>query len=346
MMQIDLIFLSEDEKFCFEYDWIDYLLKDNFILNKIYIDPCELNEIFSSIKREALRIIVFSDNDRLSKLTLKKLNNKYEYEYGIIHLSDEWFLTNYSEIYKGALFVLRNYYNPSLSEKEKIFHFPLGPNLKDGELISGRTEEVKKHLIFFKGELKGERKEMINAFKKYSISIFGGSKNKLTYENYLKELSNCIYSLSPQGNTTPETLRVYECLENNVIPICGSSKTKLYFKLLFSKAPPFLFFENWNNASKYFKDNMYLKIHQHTNLNIRKWWSDEKRYMKKKIKKIIIESGSSRKNKIKFSIFKSFFIRIKSIYWLLSLQTKNSIFIRFKYFYKINLIKRIFLRFF
>ncbi len=341
---IDIIFLTENESSCFEYDWIKYLLKDNFFVNYFYINPHKLIEFANQELGDNLKIIVISDNDNFCKSKLKQIKNKFDY--GIIHLSDEWFLSNYSLLYDGALFVFRNYLNPSLVEKDNIFHFPLGPRFYDFNLSKTKKIQSKSKLIFFKGEIKGERKKMINTFKKNSIDIFKGSNKRLSYEDYLKELRSCVFSLSPNGNTTPETLRVYECIENDVIPICSSLKALNYFTLLFSKPPPFLFFKSWENASRYFKTNDNFIMDKKSILEINDWWDNEKLYFKNNFNNVIHDFSSHNKDKIKLPFFKSIHIRIKSIFWLLYLQDSNSLISRFKNLFNTNLIIRILKRMF
>ena len=184
---------------------------------------------------------------------------------------------------------------------------------------------------------------MLNEFKKNGLEVTSGSNERLNYSEYLVQLKSYKYGLSPYGNTTPDTLRIYEYLENGVLPILGSRQSFDYFILLFEESPPFLYGKSWEQVSRKFILKKYI-AKQISNLKIIKWWERKKEIYKIKCNFLISIDFYELNNCIK--IKKDYLIRIMSFIWLLNLQRPSMLFSRLKNIFFKNNFQRILHRIF
>ena len=230
-----LVFIIEKGKDFLEENWIRFLFSGIHEENIIFLSPICVKNFLGKLNQFDFPIFIFSENSKPSKEKICLLK-KFNFKYGLIHLSDEWFVADYAKLYNGACFVLRNYVNKALLKIPYVYHIPIGYKIKNSQKLNNISNK-KKDQIFFKGAIKGERLKMLNAFKKNGLTVSSGSKEKLSYLKYFLQLKSYKYGLSPYGNTTPDTLRIYEYLENNILPILGSKKSYDYFTLLFEEKP-------------------------------------------------------------------------------------------------------------
>lgn len=336
-----LIFIIDNGNKFLEENWIRFLFSEIDEKDIFFLTPVCLKDFLVKLNKLDFPIFIFSENSKLSKEKIYLLK-KFNFKYGLIHLSDEWFVANYAKLYNGASFVLRNYLNKSLLNIPYIFHIPIGYKIRNLQK-EFKSINKKQDKIFFKGAMKGERIKMLNEFKNNGLKVTSGSNERLNYSEYLLQLKNYKYGLSPYGNTTPDTLRIYEYLENGVLPILGSRQSFDYFILLFEEIPPFLYGKSWKQVSRKFTLEKYI-TKQNSNLKIKKWWERKKEIYKRKCNLLISIDVYKLNNRIK--IKKDYLIRVMSFIWLVKLQRPSMLFSRLRnIFFKNNfqrLLHRIF----
>ncbi len=336
-----LIFIVEKGKSFLEENWIRFLFSEIDEKNIIFLSPNCIDKFLVKLNKFDFPIFIFSENCKLSKGKIYLLK-KFNFKYGLIHLSDEWFVADYAKLYNGATFVLRNYLNKALLNISNIQHIPIGYKLGN---LEKKIQSVAKNndQIFFKGEIKGERLKMLYDFKKSGLIISSGSKKRLSYPEYLLQLKTYKYGLSPYGNTTPDTLRIYEYLENDVLPILGSKKSFDYFILLFKENPPFFYDKSWRKVSIKFSLEKN-KIQIFNSFKQKNWWEGKKEKYKKECNSLVSEDFILINNCIKIKY--PSLVRLMSFIWLLKLQKPTMLIARIKKIFYINSLKKLMNRIF
>ena len=255
-----------------EIPWIKYILS-NFTIQYSHYGADLL-----ALSKECLPIFVVSDNVASDKLSFKDFSfelYKRQIPFGLIHISDEWFIkTNHAYLYRYSSFVLRNYFSP-VFYKSNIFQFPLGisPDLLTSLNLSPKPFDERTNLLHFSGEIKYSRRNMLKVFTKYGYNSFPRFDR---YVDYLDHLCNTKYVLCPNGNTTPDTYRLYESLICGCIPITEKTFFVNYLRALFSNknypACRLKSYLSWGRASlNILQSNAAdAQSYQH---NLVKWWT-------------------------------------------------------------------------
>ncbi len=196
----------------YEGQWIKTILGD-FELKQF--NPKEMPP------KDSWFIVMRPFSDELNKLF--NYMHSINYTFKILHLSDEFAKDNI-EFYKlsSCKQVVRNYIRPDISaDLSNILTIPLGFHYKSALPIKSFTE--RDYIWSFHGTNWFNRKSIVDQltnFKPYSLH-FTPDWNHATMTNeydYLDILTNSKFCPILRGNNI-ETFRLYECLENGVIPI-------------------------------------------------------------------------------------------------------------------------------
>ena len=154
-----------------EIPWIKHILS-NFTLQYSHYGADLL-----TLSKERLPIFVVSDNvasDKLSFMDFSLELYKRQIPFGLIHISDEWFVkTKHAYLYRYSSFVFRNYFSPVFN-KSNIFQFPLGisPDLLTSLNLSPKPFDERTNLCIFLGRLSTQGE---NAWCLISMAIIHSS---------------------------------------------------------------------------------------------------------------------------------------------------------------------------
>ena len=212
-MQTILVGAGDD---LWERDWIEFLF-DGFDLQ--YVQPSECSFVKPST-------LLLSDSDGRYARTMRELLKKFSVcstPVGIVHLSDE-FCECPIDFYRGAKFVVRNYYRPYAISLCDCIHVPLGYKSGFRRYIQEREVERRTHKWFFAGQPKGKRTEMLTVAKaipggRWVTTSRWNDSNGLSVEEYAREMNNAVVALCPRGNNSVDSFRMYEALEAGALPI-------------------------------------------------------------------------------------------------------------------------------
>jgi hypothetical protein len=196
----------------YEGHWIKTIL-DDFELKQF--NPKEMPP------KDSWFIVMRPFSDELNKLF--KYMHSINYTFKILHLSDEFAKDNI-EFYKlsSCKQVVRNYIRSDIpTDLPHILTIPLGFHYKSALPIKSFTE--RDYIWSFHGTNWYNRKSIVDQltnFKPYSLHFTPDwNHNTMTNEyDYLDILTNSKFCPILRGNNI-ETFRLYECLENGVIPI-------------------------------------------------------------------------------------------------------------------------------
>jgi hypothetical protein len=169
-------------------------------------------------------------------------------------------------------------------KSKKIESLPIGlenkkwfSNLKKKEKILKKITKPKKikNLLYLNHNINTnlkERKEPYNIFKNKSWVTIENGTNGQNFDNYLDNLYNHKFILSPMGNGI-DTHRKWESLYLNTIPIEKRNINNKFYEDL-----PICFVNNWNDITEDFLNNEYNRI-QNTKWNLNKiefdWWKNK-----------------------------------------------------------------------
>lgn len=193
----------------------------------------------------------------------------------IIHLSDEWGnKEHFQNLYKYTRLLLRQYYHSNYYQKPNIKYIPLG-YMSDMVEMNYTNLKLKlpinrKYKWSFIGNLKQDRLEMVNKMKSIN-PFYVGQTDKIKMREIYRE---SIFVPNGRGNVKLDCFRLYEASLCGAIPIIVGSKKEIEETFCKEENPPWLMFENWNEAQlKCLKlledmDNLNKLSEKHIN-----WWS-------------------------------------------------------------------------
>jgi hypothetical protein len=198
---------------------------------------------------------------------------KPELGHGLLIGGDENFITS-PRLYYGARFVIRTYL-AAFYRHPRIFTLPEGPLYRTAPDSRNKLDLGSPISVFFSGQIKYSRVRMAKIFRDQPGSfIIEPVNERLSPDVYLKKLLASRFSLCPNGNTTPDTLRLYEALEAGVVPIAEKSFFYDYLGALF-KGCPIPRFSRWSKAMEFVNDQSdedYLRLRK----DISRWWKNTK----------------------------------------------------------------------
>lgn len=224
------------------YDWWDY----NYIINDL-LEGVDKEVILSAEfpdEFEDNTIVIYSCdsvNPPNKLISLLKKSKDEEKKIILFHLSNENLKHNF-EYYSLSKFVFRNYYDPRI-KLDNVKTIPLGYKGK----ISNRNldflkYEDKKHSIFFYGQTKSDRIELIDIINKVNNSyVFitnnWNDTNSLSIDEVTDIISNTLIVPCPMGNINPDSFRICEVLESGSIPMIKKYQGYDYFINIFGENP-------------------------------------------------------------------------------------------------------------
>jgi len=121
------------------------------------------------------------------------------------------------------------------------------------------TKKTNKNLLYINHSIStnvSERKEPYEIFKNKKWAILKYGKNGLNFKNYLKNIYNSKFVLSPDGNGI-DTHRLWECLYLNTIPIVKNGINVDFYKDL-----PICIVESWKDINENFLISEYGRINK------------------------------------------------------------------------------------
>lgn len=199
---------------------------------------------------------------------------KPELGHGLLIGGDENFLTS-PRLYHGARFVIRTYL-AAFYPHPRIFTLPEGPFYRPQPSTKQLSNPKAPISVFFSGQIKYSRVAMAKAFHNHPDAYIKDPADKnLPSEDYLAKLTSARFALCPNGNTTPDTLRLYEALEAGVIPIAEKSYFYDYLGALFGGCP-IPRFSRWSQARR-FTSSLSAQETMRLREDISSWWSSEKK---------------------------------------------------------------------
>lgn len=276
----NIIWLCDKDN-SWERDWIE------FLFDRI---PHTTTTDYNFEKPLKNRIVVFN-----CTVKIEEYLEKFGYDVGLIHLSDEYYNDSRS-FYPKVKFVLRNYF---IEESKNVITIPLGWNLTYPYDTIPKTVFEKKYVWSFTGHVdKTTRLEMANnmntvpngkPFFKKSGEVWGNFLGHACTPTEMANLYNdSIFVPSPRGNFNQDTFRTTEALQVGAIPILEKDP---YWNKLFGPNP-LLQVENWNQAPKLIKFLMNdLSQLESLRLTTYNWWINYISNLKNNIGNFINENN-------------------------------------------------------
>jgi len=133
--------------------------------------------------------------------------------------------------YSGFDYVLRHYYFPKYDDMPNVTWIPNGYTSETGPRVASSLPpaSLRNTFCYFEGSVQGgrsehDRKELAEALASgkstshcsfRDTGLWAGGSSKF---EYTLKLQDTIFALCPEGNS-PETLRLYEAMENGAIPV-------------------------------------------------------------------------------------------------------------------------------
>lgn len=259
-------------RYIFEYG----LWETDFILNDILPKGDVQYHKTADIEHLHIACDVFAFSCRVHDFwnirdTIKRLKPKI-----VIMLSDEFELENkwnYNILGNYCDLFLRQYHHSFYNYTSNTLHLPLGYTNGCKSFIS-----EKKYDWSFIGEIKSDRKEMID--------IFSGLENNFIC-NYLdKEVMCEIYSQSTfvpcgRGNSSLDCFRLYEASMNGAIPVVVGTEKEIECTFKYEENPPWIFAETWKDAYDKCLNNTI------TSIEVTSWWNRRLNAIRTKVLEIL-----------------------------------------------------------
>ena len=281
-----------------EFDFFkNDIFNQNLYKKKINFHLFDNNtEVFSN---DESNIIVLNRIIKLSliKVMINKLN-----PIAIFHLSDEWGVDkDYYDLYRVSDVKLL-FHQYSLGkynfDKNRSFQIPLG-------YVSGflqnksfknihHSNQIKKYDFAFVGELKNDRKYMLDKFSKiFKNNAIHLSKTNWSNPNNQTIKPHELFNLYKQslfvpigrGNISLDCFRIYEAIVAGAIPVmcCTSEEIKMTFNF-YKKTPNIIFADTWDKAvlisKRYHADKGKLNNIISSNYS---WFNDQITHIYKKL---------------------------------------------------------------
>ena len=306
-----------------EMPWIDYCLSQIPIIRTDSYSDILLNH-------QLFPIFLISENSSESKTIMAFCRDKLSATgraYAVFHISDEWYIkSDYSMLYSNATFVIRNYYSPHLSHP-RILQIPLGADFGYLRSITGICKKFadRSHHVFFSGQMKYSRHSMLESMQDLlEVDKCGGFQN---YSDYILSLADCKFALCPNGNTTPDTYRLYESLILGCVPIVEKGIFADYLDGLFNGSCPVKSFRNWQSAKSFILDISSEDLDSYAS-QISIWWEDYMSDLPAQCSSFVLSSLCNRDPLCADLPFRNPFFRLNQTIWLLSIQHPSALRIR------------------
>jgi hypothetical protein len=278
---------------------------------------------YSAQSQSSIPIFLVSQNSRQSLDDYFSLTESLVRErrvFGLIHISDEWYLrANYSDLYHGASFIFRNYFSPILRGK-KVFQLPLGADIFFLRTFMTNPKKCCERSVplHFSGQLKYSRIPMIRAMSgltgNHSFPSFQ------SYVEYVQHMANTRFALCPNGNTTPDTYRLYEALMLGCVPIVERGLWGDYLTSLFGESCPIQSFSSWRQARKFIEKTSLGELQLYSDA-VNQWWNEYLRMIPIECRDFVLRTSPPTEPAPAISRPRNQSLDfIRHILWLISLQ--------------------------
>jgi len=223
---------------------------------------------------------------------------------GVLHLGDEQGRGDHS-FYCRADYVLRMYWTPepllvAESQMPPILWVPNGYRTGTGPIDPAHTLPFGERGIelFFAGSLHErvpghERQIMASVVRQAQLPCLligtSGFAQGLGTSSYSGLLGNAKFALVPGGNS-PETLRLYEALENGAIPIIRQSGFIAAPTALGALgAPPFVILDDWASLPTVYAEMAQtpIAVWESRRLAVIDWWTRFKTRCQNRVRDVI-----------------------------------------------------------
>jgi len=211
-----------------------------------------------------------------------------QHGHGLLIGADENFLAN-PAIYVSAKFVIRTYL-ADFYRHPRIMTIPEGPFYAPTQCLPLKAENQDMNTsVFFSGQIKYSRIGMARAFAGIKNScIVDAARQKVPAQEYLQMLSASRFSLCPNGNTTPDTLRLYEALEMGIVPIAERTWIRDYLGSLFPDCP-IPRFSSWVSA-RHFILSVREDDYHALSRRVSAWWCQVKQSLPTEVRLFVMRS--------------------------------------------------------
>jgi len=259
-------------KYIFEYGlWeTDFFLREllpKASVKYIRMEHLEKTQETCDVFAFACRLHKFEDIQK----TIKTIKPKI-----IIMTSDEFHqekLQIYNELGNECELFLRQYHHSRNNYTSNTLHIPLG--YTNGCKVFSLSKKFKWSWF---GELKTDRIEMINEFRKMSPYLFGTSVSK---EVMCKSYSQSLFVPCGRGNSSLDCYRLYEASMNGAIPVVVGSQEEIECTFKYEENPSWIFAETWDEAIDKCMSN------QITSDDIIFWWKNRIQKIRTKVLKVL-----------------------------------------------------------
>lgn len=256
-----LFFGISDKESVWEYDYIrNHFFSDWNHIDDYFLMPNEVKELNTKFD-----VIVYFCRDpnnypwgyipsyqdilECVKITSPKIVIQLSDEFVHEHLQEHNNLANYCNLF------LRQYNHKNYSYEKNTVHIPIGyrNNFNIKEKYIKNIKERKYNWSFF-GTYKSDRKELIDIFSNISNGKYilrDESCSDLLSSNELVDyFIDSIFIPCSRGWSTLDTMRLYEASICGSIPVVVGTKEEIEVTFKYEENPPWLFFENWEDACK------------------------------------------------------------------------------------------------
>ena len=203
----------------------------------------------------------------------------------IIHFSDEWGgEKQYDELSKLTKLYLRQYSHKGYPNYHNKFTIPLGyqTGMFDKLPINITLKPIieRKYKWSFIGDYSKniERREMVKCLQPLIPNKLGKA-NPLEMKNIY---CDSIFVPNARGNCNLDCFRLYEATACGAIPLLVGPKDERQYLIKSQKNPPWLQFDNWNDAKNQIQtfDENEIQMLQNKNLS---WWNSRLKFIIQKI---------------------------------------------------------------
>lgn len=194
----------------------------------------------------------------------------------IICLSDEFYdedLSCFNELGNHCDLFMRQYHHSNYTYTSNTIHIPLG-------YTNGcKVFQEKKELNWsFLGDIKTDRQEMVNQFRKIPKHFVGKSASK---DLMCKIYSKSIFVPCGRGNSSLDCFRLYEASMNGAIPVVVGTEKEIECTFKYEENPPWIFAETWKDAYNRCLNNSRKSI------EVVSWWNKRLNTIRSKVSEVL-----------------------------------------------------------
>lgn len=194
----------------------------------------------------------------------------------IICLSDEFYgedLSDFNRLGNYCDLFLRQYHHPNYTYTSNTIHLPLG-------YTNGcKVFQEKKELNWsFLGEIKSDRQEMINEFRRIPNHFVGNSVSK---QLMCKIYSKSIFVPCGRGHSSLDCFRLYEASMNGSVPVVVGLEEEIDCTFKYEKNPPWIFAKTWKDAVRQCLET------EIDNKRVLNWWENRIEIIRTKVLKVL-----------------------------------------------------------